>query len=1187
VRIGSRACFLVSALLVPAVWAVLALADVARAEPALCGDVDGDSFVALPDVARLRAALAGSGAPLSIDEELRCNVKIDSSLPGGSTVSHAFDDDCTILDVAIVRRALAGAWPEPQAVCPGGSSGDCCVAGSGPGCNSPELVACVCATLPECCAAQWTTACAAAATAETCGGSSPGAAVCDADGGTPATQTWLADSVFKSTGTDWWSGAMNRRIFVGDADGDARADLVGIASNGDVWVAVSTGTSFAPAAVWAAATVFSAANGWFDATYWDRIWLADVTGDGTLDLVGVANNGDLWIAESTGSAFAPTHLVASSAFATPAYFERAHQNRVFVGDVNGDGKADVVGIGAAASISVSLATGSGTSAAFAASTVWRTASIFNQASDWFNLSSQARVWLADVTGDGASDVVGIANNGDIWVSEAVPAASSFAASHIAGASHLRTTGDPATNFFATGTRSRIWLADVTGDGKVDIVAIAPPDVGDGDVWIERAAASVGVASFTERVALRDSVYKTGNGWFDLAHQPRVFVTDVTGDGRADLSGIANNGDVWVARSAAEVASSTAPAAARGTRDFFQPSERVGPSIYADAGGFLSAAGQAHVFEADVTGDGVSDLVGISPGSLASADGNVHWRMALPATVRSMTEISPEMLDAGAPRSVTLEFSRALDPGTLSASSLRVHENGVRLTPLDVSVSSRSATWTVAFTPAGGAPTNLDVELSTQTADRWGGRIDGDGDGFAGGSFARSHRWHPSLLVGEATADLTSYPLMAGLPAPSGYGYCPAGIDTTLPRGNPPNARVLVLAAGGSCAADLDCRGAQTCVASWCREPDGTGADRPFVLVSVDQVGFNPGRARDLIEARTGIPRERIAIAATHAHWTVRNIRLFTAPYDDDRYSNSSDLPYQSWIEDRIADTVQDALHGMLPTQIDVTFGTLALGFNRRGSSVMPDHETRVVRFRVAGGRVRAAIVNHAVHPVSVDSGDGLDADFPGYLAQAYETLNCPTGGCTALFVNGGAGDIDPLVKSVAYAQSMGSQLAGLAFLTSGAYQSTTGMQIAVEREIRGFAQGISSCHNCPSEPLHDDGEPVTWDAEATAVRIGVPGAASPALVFGTLPGEPFTQLQRRLRTNATPALLFGYTDGYLGYLPDDSAYGDGHGLYGVAPCADSSGSYQNGPSYFSNVPPTPGETLVDDLLDAIDNRLGN
>ncbi|MGH9887922.1 MAG: FG-GAP repeat domain-containing protein, partial [bacterium] len=477
--------------------------------------------------------------------------------------------------------------------------------------------------------------------------------------------------------SNYWWGPNVPRHFVADANGDARADLVAITPNGDLWVAVSTGTSFAPTAVWAGATVFSAANGWFNTDFWPRVLAADVTGDGKVDVVGVANNGDLWIAESTGSAFKAPHNVAASAFATPAYFSRGaepnyYQNRMWVGDVNGDGKSDIVGISTTSTISVSLATGSGDSAAFAPTAVWRATSVFNQGLDWFNITSKPRVWLADVTGDGARDFVGIANNGDVWVSESLPGSSSFAASHIAGASNLRTTSNASTNFFDVSSAGRVWVTDVTGDGKADVVAIAPAGVGDGDIWLERASASAGVASFTERVALRDSVFKSANGWFNGRDVFRTWVADVTGDGRADFVGVAFNGDVWVARSASEVASATAPVAARGTRDFFQPSIRTSSSIFNTTDWFLYSGLDkgGNVISADVTGDGAEDLLGFAI-AVPATEGTVYWHMPVPTAVTGMTDLTKQQVDSGQPQTVAAHFSRSVDASTIVSGALRV------------------------------------------------------------------------------------------------------------------------------------------------------------------------------------------------------------------------------------------------------------------------------------------------------------------------------------------------------------------------------------------------------------------------------------------------------------------------------------------------------------------------------------
>ncbi len=85
-----------------------------------------------------------------------------------------------------------------------------------------------------------------------------------------------------------------------DLNGDGKADLVGFASNG-VYVALSTGTGFSPATQWTSG--FSYQNGWTSQNTYPRM-VADVNGDGKADLVGFASNG-VYVALSTGTGFSP------------------------------------------------------------------------------------------------------------------------------------------------------------------------------------------------------------------------------------------------------------------------------------------------------------------------------------------------------------------------------------------------------------------------------------------------------------------------------------------------------------------------------------------------------------------------------------------------------------------------------------------------------------------------------------------------------------------------------------------------------------------------------------------------------------------------------------------------------------------------------------------------------------------
>jgi YVTN family beta-propeller protein len=70
-----------------------------------CGDTDGDGIASSPDVAATRALLAGISTPPAPG---KCNVAGD---PGSDPAS------CDVLDVAVLRRALAGLSPAPTTGC--------------------------------------------------------------------------------------------------------------------------------------------------------------------------------------------------------------------------------------------------------------------------------------------------------------------------------------------------------------------------------------------------------------------------------------------------------------------------------------------------------------------------------------------------------------------------------------------------------------------------------------------------------------------------------------------------------------------------------------------------------------------------------------------------------------------------------------------------------------------------------------------------------------------------------------------------------------------------------------------------------------------------------------------------------------------------------------------------------------
>lgn len=853
-------------------------------------------------------------------------------------------------------------------------------------------------------------------------------------------QTWLAQSVFR-TGTGWFSQSTHQRMWTGDVNADGKSDFVGIDSDGKVWVAASTGSSFTAGSVWLTASIFTVAAQWFTTAHWDRVHLVDVTGDGRADLVGIASDGGIWVSESTGTAFTPSHFVAASSFSTPAYFDRALQHRVFLGDVDGDDRTDIAGISTSGQIFVSRATGSGTTAAFAATALYAAGSAFVAGQDWFQLSSHPRVWLADVTGDGKDDFVGIDFAGHIRASQSLGTSFGPSTNVLADTALKTDPADERYSLFAVTSHPRIWLADVNGDGCKDIVGIAPGDatggVGDGDVWGEIAPCSGTLAIFKQRVLLSESVYRTSMGWFYTGQLPRLWVEDVTADGRADLVGVSNDGGIWVASSTMEQASPGAPAGMNGTRDFFLPPARTGASGFQSSAGFFDSGSQRRIWLADFTGDGVKDLVGIAPGGGPGglADGDMVWRMGAPAQPVSVTSINRTAIEAGTPQAIQISFSRRMTPGSLS---LTAQQDGAAIPASLAGTTARTATWNVSFTPKGTAATQVSLTLSAAARDGWGQHVDLDGDllddNGAGPGFTRRRWWNGQLLAGTSKVNLVnSYP--AGtqwLPFPSGYGYLPSfSFPNTYPASaNPPMARVVVMAGGGVCTTTSNCRSGQTCAAGQCQLA-GADANAPLVLINADLVGMASGRLNELVARRYGIPKQNVIVAATHAHAVYRNIKLFTSPYFDDHTAGDIAHSYESWMEEKIADSVGAAMATMsaveLATGSDPTPpasppredfcnsapppASVHLGFNRRLNSYGTlDREAKVIKLRSPS--LAVTFLNFALHPVVEYSTDDpspaeVNADFPGHMAAELEEDCGGVEGCAAMFLNGSAGDVDP------------------------------------------------------------------------------------------------------------------------------------------------------------------------------------
>ena len=138
---------------------------------------------------------------------------------------------------------------------------------------------------------------------------------------------WLESIGFDATDT----------LAAGDVDGDGKKDLVLFARNqGKVYVALSTGDSFSAPTVW---------HGFFAVSTYERPRVADVTGDGKADIVTFASDsptafGDVYVAISDGTRFVDLNGLPDNSTKWHDFFAIRPTEEVRIGDLNGDGKDD-------------------------------------------------------------------------------------------------------------------------------------------------------------------------------------------------------------------------------------------------------------------------------------------------------------------------------------------------------------------------------------------------------------------------------------------------------------------------------------------------------------------------------------------------------------------------------------------------------------------------------------------------------------------------------------------------------------------------------------------------------------------------------------------------------------------------------------------------------------------------------
>jgi hypothetical protein len=284
---------------------------------------------------------------------------------------------------------------------------------------------------------------------------------------TPGHLGWAPQLVVRNLGYDagGWRVDKHPRTLA-DTTGDGRADIVGFGNAGVYVSQAKADGSFGP-------VTLVVDNFGYNAGGW-RVdkhprFLADTTGDGRADIVGFGNAGVYVSRANPDGSYGPVTLVVAD-FGYDAGGWRVDKHPRFVVDINGDGRADIVGFGNAG-VYVSLAQPDGSFGP-----VTRVVDNFGYDAGGWRVDKHPRL-LADTTGDGRLDIVGFGSAG-VWVSRALTGGGYEAPQLII------------TNFGYDAGGWRVeqhprFVVDVTGDHRAEIVGF-----GNAGVWTNMCSRSV-------------------------------------------------------------------------------------------------------------------------------------------------------------------------------------------------------------------------------------------------------------------------------------------------------------------------------------------------------------------------------------------------------------------------------------------------------------------------------------------------------------------------------------------------------------------------------------------------------------------------------------------------------------------------------------------------------------------------
>ncbi len=330
----------------------------------------------------------------------------------------------------------------------------------------------------------------------------------------------------------------------------------------------------------------------------------------------------------------------------------------------------------------------------------------------------------------------------------------------------------------------------------------------------------------------------------------------------------------------------------------------------------------------------------------------------------------------------------------------------------------------------------------------------------------------------------------------------------------------------------------------------------FLLVSSEFCVMSPAhydRMAARLQRELGIEPRDFWWTLTHTHSAPEvGPPGLPAVFMAERYQHRPDTAYTQQVDDALVRGIREALDRLEPVRLAVGWGHSNANINRRARNVggrttlgmnpdgPVDRRIGVLRFERPDGTPLALVANYAIHGTVLGPKNLLvSGDAPGVVSRFVESKT----GAVMLFVNGAAGDLAPIysVQPDARAGHLDEfeLLLGQRVIEAAENADHRPEQVELRTLVLDVEtprkDGLGWSEELGDYLLQEEGGPARVRIPVRFLRLSAQVA-----IWGA-PLELFCEISNEIRERSPfrYTFYFGYTNGWLGYLPTEEEFAFG------------------------------------------------